>query len=94
MLAADAADDIVGFLDGVHSQDHTPPTVVVAAVGRDDGFDDLIDEEIGPITIRDVPFRASDILFELEPEGYRIYLAEYRTQTGGDGQPDPRDPAP
>lgn len=94
LLAAEAADAIVGFLHRVHRQDRTPPTVAVAAAVRDDGFDDLIDEEIGPIAIRDVAFRASDILFELEPETYRIHLAEFRTETGDDGQPDPGDPAP
>lgn len=88
LLAAEAADAIVGFLHRVHRQDRTPPAVTVETVTRDEAFDGVIDDEIGSITIRDTEFRASDVLYQLEPESYRIYLAEYRIEAVEDGPPD------
>jgi len=94
LLAAEAADAIVGFLHRVHRQDRTPPAAAVETVARDEAFDGAIDDEIGSITIRDTEFRASDVLFQLEPESYRIYLAEYRVAAVEGGPPDALGVAP
>jgi hypothetical protein len=78
LLAAEAADAILGFLHRLHRQDRTPPAPAApAAVPRNTAFDAALDEEIGAITIREAEFRASDVLFELEPETYRIYAADF-----------------
>lgn len=78
LLAADAADAILGFLHRLHRQDRAPPAPAApAAVPRHAAFDEALDEEIGPIAIREAEFRASDVLFQLEPETYRIYAAEF-----------------
>lgn len=76
LLAAEAADAIVGFLHRVHQQDRTPPP---AGPSFDDSgpFNDHVDETFGPVRVFDVEFRASEVLFRMEPETYRIYLAEF-----------------
>lgn len=79
LLAAEAADAILGFLHRLHRQDRTPPAPAMpATVARNADFDAALDEEIGAVTIREAEFRASDVLFALEPETYRIYAAEFR----------------
>ena len=77
LLAAEAADAVVGFLHRVHRQDRAPrPTL---ALGFDDNgaFNDHVDETYGPVRVFEVEFRASEVLFRMEPETYRIYLAEF-----------------
>lgn len=78
LLAVQAADAILGFVHRLHRQDRTPPAPAApAALPRHAEFDEALDEEVGPITIREAEFRASDILFALEPATYRIYAAEF-----------------
>lgn len=79
LLAAEAADAIVGFLHRVHRQDRTPPPAPAAAAAFDlnISFNDYVDENFGPLRIFDLEFRPSEVLFRLEPETYRISLAEF-----------------
>jgi len=84
LLAAEAADAIVGFLHRVHRQDRAPPTASVSRFEDHAAFNDALDEEIGAVQIREVSFRPSEVLFRMEPETYRIYLAEF----GGDAEPE------
>ena len=75
LLAAGAADSIVGFLHRVHRQDRTPS--LESTFENNEAFNDHIDESCGPVTILDVELKPSEILFQMEPESYRIYLAEF-----------------
>lgn len=75
LLAAEAADSIVGFLHRVHRQDRTPSLRPIFENNGD--FNNYVDESLGPIVIFDVEFRPSEVLFQMEPESYRIYLAEF-----------------
>ena len=77
LLAAEAADAIVGFLHRVHRQDRTPPPAPGPTFNNNDAFNDHVDETFGPFTVFDVAFRPSEVLFRMEPETYRIYLAEF-----------------
>lgn len=77
LLAAEAADAIVGFLHRVHRQDRTPPPPVGQGFDDNGPFNDHVDETFGPVRVFEVAFRASEVLFRLEPETYRIYLAEF-----------------
>ena len=36
-----------------------------------------MDETFGPFTVFEVAFRPSEVLYRMEPETYRIYLAEF-----------------
>ena len=77
LLAAEAADTVVGFLHRVHRQDRTASTAPTATFDDNFAFNDSLDETFGPFRIFDIEFRPSEVLFTLEPETYRIYLAEF-----------------
>jgi hypothetical protein len=77
LLAAEAADTIVGFLHRVHRQDRTPPRSPRAVYDGNQAFNDSIDDTHGPIRILEIEFRASEVLFQMESESYRIYAAEF-----------------
>ena len=84
LLAAEAADAGVGFLHRVHRQDRMPAGPPTPRFADNDAFNDALDDEIGPLRIREVEFRASEVLWTMEPETYRIYLAEF--DGAGDGE--------
>ena len=75
LLAAEAADTIVGFLHRVHRQDLCP----LSKPTFDDNvaFNENVDEAFGFFRVFDVEFRPSEVLYRMEPETYRIYLAEF-----------------
>jgi hypothetical protein len=84
LLAAEAADTIVGFLHRVHRQDRTPPRTSGPTYTDNPVFNDSVDEAHGSIRIFDAEFRASEVLFQMEPESYRVYLADYSSDTEND----------
>jgi hypothetical protein len=77
LLAAEAADTIVGFLHRVHRHDRTPPPSPRAPYDDNTEFNDSVDDAHGMIRIYEVEFRPSEVLFQMEPESYRVYLAEF-----------------
>jgi hypothetical protein len=77
LLAAEAADTIVGFLHRVHRQDRTPPASPRAPYDDSPEYNDSVDEAHGMIRIYDVEFRPSEVLFQMEPQSYLVYLAEF-----------------
>lgn len=77
LLAAEAADTIVGFLHRVHRQDRTLSASPQAVYGDHAAFNDSVDNAHGMIRIYEAEFRPSEVLFRLEPESYRVYLAEF-----------------
>ena len=83
MLAAGAADTIVGFLHRVHRQDRIPPGRVRLEYEDNPDFNNWIDDVHEPVRIFEVECRASEVLFQVDQEAYRIYLAEYDTTDGG-----------
>jgi hypothetical protein len=88
LLAAEAADTIVGFLHRVHCQDRIPPPSPRALYEDNVAFNESIDESHGLIHVFDLEFVPSEILFEMEPESYRIYLAEFDGESEDDGAED------
>ena len=82
-MAAEAADTIVGFLHRVHRQDRTPSPSPRALYEANQAFNDSVDEAHGPIRIYDIELRASEVLFQMEPESYRIYAAEFDEEVAG-----------
>lgn len=77
ILAAEAADTIVGFLYRIHTRgsEVIPPTVSLYESNPD--FNEYIDDAHERVSVFDEDFLPSRILFELAPEPYRSYLAEY-----------------
>jgi hypothetical protein len=83
LAAAEAADTIVGFLHRVHCQDRTPPPSRRALYDDNVTFNESVDESHDLIRIFDLEFLPSEVLFEIEPESYRIYLADFDAQLEG-----------
>lgn len=90
LMAAEAADTIVGFLHRVHRQDRaTPPAARPLAqpdYAANSAFNDSVDEAHGMFRVFEVEFRPSEVLFQLEPESYRVYLAEFEPEPTLDGE--------
>jgi hypothetical protein len=42
-----------------------------------------VDDTHGMIRIFEVEFRPSEVLFQMEPESYRVYLAEFDGEADG-----------
>jgi hypothetical protein len=85
LLAAEAADTIVGFLHRVHRNDRTPPPFPRALYDDNPAFNESVDEAHGMIRIYEVEFRPSEVLFQMEPESYRVYLADFDAEAEKDG---------
>ncbi len=84
LLAASAADAIVGFLHRVHRQDRVPPPIPTDEYKENPEFNDSIDVAHGMIRIFDIELKPSEVLCRLEPASYRIYLADFEPGTAGD----------
>lgn len=81
---AQAADAVIGFLCHMHRQGHTQPSEPRFQANKDFGdykdneeFNEYIDDKFNHIKIFDADFSASEILFQMEPDTYRIYLTEF-----------------
>ena len=81
LLAAAAADAIVGFLHRIHRQERAQTPSIETSYSENSEFNDFIDESHGMIQIFDAEFRPSDVLFQMESESYRVYLAEFEKPT-------------
>ena len=77
VLTAQAADTLVGFLYHIHSQDRTPVAQKESAPTRNVDFDVYVDDNHDIVHIFDSEFLASEILFQMEPNSYRIFLADF-----------------
>ena len=53
-----------------------------ALYDENQAFNDSVDDTQGPIRILEIEFRASEVLFQMEPESYRIYAAEFDQEAG------------
>ena len=84
LLAAETADAILGFLHRVHRQDRTPAPRPQLEYDTNPGFNDYVDEAHGTLRIFEVEFKPSEVLFRMDPEAYRVYLAEYELEPPGD----------
>ena len=78
LLAAQAADAIVGFLHRVHRQERGP--VPSARLDYDDNgdFNTYVDESNEQVRIFDLGYRASEVLFAVDHEAYRDLLANFK----------------
>lgn len=76
LMAAEAADTIVGFLHRVHRQDRAPPPESRTLYDDNPRFNESVDELHEMVRIFNEEFLPSRVLFELAPEPYRLYLTE------------------
>lgn len=77
ILVASAADTIIGFLYRLHQQDRAIEQKRSLSYEDYPGFNDFVDSEHEMIQIFELEFRPSEVLFTMDPEGYRNYLAEF-----------------
>jgi len=92
LMAAEAADTIVGFLHRVHREDRAPAPSPRASYDANQAFNESVDASHGPIRILGIELSASEVLFQMEPETYRIWAAEFDEDT--ESIEDQADPAP
>ncbi|MFZ5885609.1 MAG: abortive infection family protein [Chloroflexota bacterium] len=82
ILAASAADTIVGFLYRAHQQDRTIEPKQHFSYEDYSDFNEWVDAEHGIIHIFELEFRPSEVLFTMDPQGYQNYLTEYNPNVG------------
>jgi hypothetical protein len=80
LLAAEAADAIVGFLQRIHRQDRQPSVSPHKEYAENADFNSYVDELHGVIRVFEAEFKPSEVLFQMEPETYRVYLAEFEPE--------------
>jgi len=77
LLAAQAADAIVGFLHRVHRQDRTSAANARLEYEDSTAFNEYIDQANELIHIFDLEYRPSEVLFSVDQEAYRDLLAGF-----------------
>lgn len=79
LLAAQAADSIVGFLHRVHRQERATLPGVQLAYEENESFNTYVDEANEIVEIFDLEYRPSEVLFSIDHEAYRDKLASFAT---------------
>ncbi len=80
LLAAQAADTIVGFLYRIHYQDTTRPRKAILEYDDNSDFNEWIDDQGEAIEILALPpYRPSEVLFNIDQEAYRDLLNGYES---------------
>jgi hypothetical protein len=92
LLVAEAADAIVGFLYRMHTADRTPRLSPRAEFEANDAYNGWIDDQHELIAIFESTFHPCEVLFQIEPETYRIYQAEFLAATEAGEPADEPDP--
>ena len=80
LLAAKAADAVIGFLYQIHKQDRSERTQKPLYHDNPD-FNKYVDDIHSDINVFEATFDASRVLYEMEPETYRSHLAEFGIET-------------
>ena len=79
LLAAQAADAIVGFLHRVHRQDRNTQPITASEYDDHADFNAYVDEANQHIQIFELTYRPSEVLFSVDQEAYRDLLSEFDT---------------
>lgn len=78
LLAAQAADAIVGFLYSAHAADLARPPVARLEFEDNPDFNDWIDNQSEMVQVLDLPpYRPSEVLFNVDQEAYRDLLSRH-----------------
>jgi hypothetical protein len=81
LLAAQAADAIVGFLHRVHSQERAAIPDMRLEYEDNQAFNNYIDEGNEVVRIFDLEYRPSEVLFSVDQEAYRDLLSSFDSAT-------------
>ena len=89
LLAAQAADAIIGFLHRVHRQDVSRPRSVRLEYKDNPELNEWIDQQNPPIQILALPaYKPSEVLFFVDEEAYRDLLANYKSEPEDEHEPE------
>jgi hypothetical protein len=77
LLAAQAADAIVGFLHRVHRQERQSTSNARLEYEGNEDFNSYIDDANEQVQIFELTYRASEVLFLVDQQAYRDLLAGY-----------------
>ncbi len=86
LLAAQAADAIVGFLHRMHRQERGPLPSARLEYDHNEDFNAYVDEANEQVRIFALAYRPSEVLFAVDHEAYRDLLTDYKP--GDDDAPD------
>jgi hypothetical protein len=80
LLAAQAADAIVGFLYRIHRQERTPVQPSQLVFDDHQAFNAYLDEANAVVRIFELEYRPSEVLFSCDLEAYRDLLAGFEPE--------------
>jgi hypothetical protein len=80
LLAAQAADAIVGFLHRVHSQERETLPEARPTFADSEAFNNYVDDANQVVQIFDLEYRASEVLFNVDFEAYRELLSSFKLE--------------
>jgi hypothetical protein len=83
LLAAQAADAIVGFLHRVHKQEREEAPSTRLEYEDNEDFNFYVDDANDQVQIFDLTYSASEVLFMVDREAYRDLLAGYEPAGAG-----------
>jgi hypothetical protein len=86
LLAAQTADTIIGFFHRLHLQDRTQPDGPRLAYEDNVGFNNYVDEANEPVSIFDLMYQPSEVLFSVDLDAYRTLLAELDVEEDSNGE--------
>ena len=79
LLMINLSDAISTFLLGRH-KDFSERAIPSLSFEANPIFNERLNEEFGSLTIFETAYEASEILFELDPQGYEAYLTEFKSE--------------
>ncbi|MDO8723349.1 MAG: abortive infection family protein [Syntrophales bacterium] len=80
LLAAQAADAIIGFLYQVHRQDRLRPGSMPLGYNDNPDYNEWIDEQNERVRIFTLEYKPSEVLFGIDPQGYRDLVNDYKRE--------------
>ncbi len=88
LLVARSADAIMSFLFRTHRNYATQTSPREIAYDDHPDFNDYVDGVHDIIKIFEAEFRPSEVLFQMEPETYRVYLADFQPEVENGSEAD------
>jgi len=85
LLAAQAADAIIGFLYRIHRQERAPVKASKLVFDDNEPFNAYVDEANAVVRIFDLEYRASEVLFNCDQEAYRDLLSGFEPESADAG---------
>jgi hypothetical protein len=85
LLAAQAADAIVGFLYRIHRQVRAPVQASQLVFDDNEAFNGYVDEANAVVRIFDLEYRPSEVLFSCDQQAYRDLLSGFEPEASHAG---------